>query len=228
MKAAWSAEGILDYDRFMAEIEPLLITKTYASPGPSAMTCLACHGDASNVAYSSYPLTAGQSRRNFLETARRVKLDQPDVSLVLLKPLAIAAGGVPHGVVANDGGKQFSNTTTDQSYRAILEWVTDATRSSVGARVVRTDPHPNPFRTRTDLVYFLTTEALSAEVKIFTEGGHEVRRYPGTANVGANRVNWDGRDEAGEPLPTGVYFYSVKARFRDGTSIKTGRCVYTP
>ncbi len=180
------------------------------------------------MAYSTYSLVMGDSRHNFIQSARRIKLDQPDVSLILLKPLAIAAGGVAHGMNANDGGKQFSNTTTDASYTAIFNWITDATRASVGARVIRTEPYPNPFRFNTNIVYFLTTEALNAEVAIFTESGYEVRRYLGTTNVGANRVMLDGRDEENEPLPTGVYFYLVRAQFQDGTSVKTGRCVFTP
>jgi hypothetical protein len=225
---AWAKQGILDYNRFMTEIEPLLLTKTYASPGPAPMTCVACHGDPTNVAFSTYPMVVGQSRANFIETARRVKLDQPDVSLVLLKPLATAAGGVSHGLSANNGGKQFANTTTDIAYQTILNWIADASKSSVGARVIRTEPYPNPFRFSTELVYFLTTEAQSVDVKVFTEGGHEVRDFTGTTNVGANRVTWNGRDENNEPLQTGVYFYLVKAHFEDGTSMKTGRCVYMP
>lgn len=226
--SARSQEGILDYDRFMSEIEPLLLTETYASPGPTPMTCYACHGDVNNVAFSTFPLVVGDSRANFTEAARRIKLDQPDTSLLLLKPLAIAAGGVSHGVVANDGGKQFANTTTDDAYITIANWIADATRASVGARVIRTEPYPNPFRYHTDIVYFLTTEALDVTVRIFTEGGHEVQSYDGTTNVGANRVRWDGRDKEALALPTGVYFYLVKAHFTDDTSTKTGRIVYTP
>ncbi len=225
---AWSKQGILDYNRFMSEIEPLLLTKTYASPGPTPMTCVACHGDPMNVAFSTYPLVVGQSRANFIETARNIKLDQPDVSLLLLKPLAIAAGGLPHGLNADDGGKQFANTTTDVSYTTILNWIADASQSSVGARVIRTEPYPNPFRFSTEIVYFLTTTAQSADVTIFAEDGHQVQHFTGTTNVGANRVTWNGRDKNFEPLPTGVYFYLVKAQFEDGASTKTGRCVYTP
>src|SRR5262249_38965118 len=150
-----------DYNRFMSEIEPLLLTKTYASPGPAPMTCLACHGDPTNIAFSTYPLVMGQSRANFIATARVVKLDQPEVSLLLLKPLATAAGGVSHGLNANDGGKQFTDTTSDINYQTILNWIADGSKSTVGARISKTEPYPNPFRVSTDIVYFLTTTAQS-------------------------------------------------------------------
>lgn len=222
----WSAEGILDYERFRNQIEPLLLTQTYTSPAAGA-TCFSCHGSSSNAAYTAFPLVSGQTRTNYLESARRVEIDAPDTSLLLLKPLAIAAGGVFHGP-ANGGGEQFANTTTDQSYTAIYNWIADATRANEGARISKTHAYPTPFRTRTNIVYFLTTEALEVDVRIFAYDGTEVRHYEGTTNIGANQVEWDGRRSDIEPLATGVYFYSIKARFDDGTFVKTGRCVYTP
>lgn len=223
---SWSAEGILDYERFRTQIEPLLLTRTYASP-VAGTTCFSCHGSTSNAAYTAFPLTNGQTRSNYSEAARRVTLDRPDTSLLLLKPLAIAAGGTFHGP-ANSGGEQFSNTTTDTAYTAIFNWIVDATRASQGARISQTHAYPTPFRTTTNIVYFLTTEALEVDVRIFTYSGTEVQHYEGTTNIGANQVEWDGRADDLEPLSTGVYFYSIKARFDDGTFVKTGRCVYTP
>jgi hypothetical protein len=222
-----AAEGILDYDRFMRDIEPIITTRTFTSPGPTPMTCVSCHGVSTHPAFTAYPIVVGQSRDNFTETARRVSVADPDVSLLLLKPLALAAGGVPHGVAANDGGEQFP-TTQDSTYATIQQWIVDATRASVGARVSRSAAYPNPFRFNTNIVYFLTTEALDVEVTLFSMEGRVLRRYPGTTHVGANLVNWDGRDADLEPLPTGVYVYSIRARFEDGTFVHKGSCVYTP
>jgi hypothetical protein len=222
-----AAQGILDYNRFMKDIEPLLLTKTYNSPAPGT-TCISCHGDLSNPASSTFTLVVGRSRDNFINIAREIKLDQPDVSLVLLKPLQIAAGGVPHGITANDGGKQFQNTTSDQNYITIRNWIVDATRSSIGARITRTEPYPNPFRYHTDIVYILTTSARHVSVTVYSQDGHTIRSFDGPSLVGGNRVQWDGRDGAGDPVPTGIYFYNVKAEFEDGTAAKTGTCVFTP
>ena len=224
---AQAAQGVLDYDRFMREIQPLLLTQTYNSPAPGT-TCFSCHGDPANAGYAGFPLYQGRPRDNFISTAREVKLDQPDVSLVLIKPLQIAAGGVPHGLTANDGGKQFQNTTSDPNYITIRNWIVDAVHSSVGARITRTEPYPNPFRFETDIVYILTATALSVKVSIYSQDGHTLRTFTGTGLVGANRVHWDGRDGDDNPLPTGLYFYNVKATFDDGTATKAGKCVYTP
>jgi hypothetical protein len=226
-QAVWGAQGVLDYERFMRDIQPLLLTRQYTSPA-AGTTCFSCHGSTSTAAFDAFPLFQDRPRDNFISTAREVKLDQPDTSLVLLKPLALAAGGVPHGEFGNDGGEQFQNTTTDTAYAAIRNWIVDATRSSIGARVTRTEPYPNPFRFTTEIVYILSTEAREVKVTLFTSSGHALRSFTGSGLVGANRVTWDGRDEDNEPLPTGIYFYTVKATFDDGTAVKAGKCVYTP
>ncbi len=223
----WAANGILDYDRFMRDIEPIITTTTFSSPGPTQMSCFSCHGISTHAAYTAFPLVLGQSRANFTEAARQVSIEDPDVSLLLLKPLALAAGGVPHGQLANDGGEQFS-TTQSAHFRVIQQWIVDATRASVGARVTRSAAYPNPFRAETKIVYFLTTEAIETEVTLFSMEGRVLRRYDGTTRVGANFVTWDGRDEELEPLPTGVYVYQVRAKFDDGTFVHKGSCVYTP
>lgn len=223
-----AAEGILDYNRFMRDIEPIITTTTFAGVGASSTSCLSCHGDTSHAAYATYPLVLGQSRDNFTQTAQRIDLNDPDTSLLLQVPLALAAGGTAsHAPGLKGSGEQFPNTQ-DHNYRVIQQWITDATQSSVGARVSRSEAYPNPFRFDTKIVYILTTPAIETEVSIFSMEGRLLRRYPGTSRVGANYVTWDGRDSDLEPLPTGVYFYSIKARFSTGTYVHKGSCVYTP
>ncbi len=227
-RATQAADGILDYERFMSEIEPLLTTTTYASPGPGLMSCYDCHGISSHPAFTVYPLFRGQPRRNFTETVREITIDNPDTSVLLLKPLHEAAGGIQHGTdTIKSGGRQFPNVD-DDTYQIILNWIYDATRANKGARITKTQPHPNPFRYYTDIVYFLSTPANKVTVTLYTSSGHEIQSFPGTGVVGANKIRWNGRDEVGDPMPTGVYFYSVKAQFDDGEIVSTGRCVYTP
>jgi len=222
---AHCSEGVLNYDKFVKDIEPLFLTQTYNSPSPGT-TCLTCHGDPMNVAYSTFPLVLGQPRANFNNVAAHVSIEAPDLSHVLLKPLPIAAGGLAHGV-SDSAGHQFTGFN-DPHYLTILHWIIEARTASVGARIIKTEPHPNPFRYYVDIVYFLTTAALDAEVKIYSSDGTSITTLPGTTNVGANRVRWDGRSPDNEEMPTGLYFYTVKARFDDGTSTVKGRCVYTP
>ena len=223
-----AAEGILDYNRFMNEIEPLLTTKTYPSPSSvTPMSCVACHGVSTNTAYTAFPLIPGQPRANFTETAARISLSDPDESLILLKPLDLSAGGLPHGDGGSKtGGEQFRDTQ-DADYQTILQWILEA-KQSRSARITQTEPHPNPFRYSTEIVYYLSTRALDVEVLVFAGSGEEIRRFAGTTVVGANRVTWDGRDGEYEPVATGVYFYVVKAQFEDGLVKKNGVVIYAP
>ena len=200
----------------------MLLQTTYANPGPTPMTCFACHGDPTHAAFTEFPLFSDQPRRNFQESARQVEIENPPISPLLLKPLSLAAGGVVHA-----GGEQFLNSQTSQ-YQTILNWVLDAKNSTIGATVSKSIPHPNPFRFFTDIVYFLTTEAKKVDLSVFAFDGKEIRKYEGTTNVGANRVRWDGRDKDNEPLQTGVYFYTVVAEFDDGTVVHKGQVVFTP
>ncbi len=226
MLPANGAEGILDYNRFMSEIEPILTTTQFASPS-AGTKCIDCHGSPAHAAYTVFPLITGQSRANFIATGDEVDVENPSVSLLLRKPLLLAGGGTSgHGTSGVNGGKPFDNSE-DDDYQTIINWIIEASAGK-RARITQTDPHPNPFRYYTDIVYFLSSDALSVNVSIFTNNGHQLRSLDGTNLVGANRVRWDGRDEFGEPLPTGLYFYRVKAEFRNDTVVKNGRIIYTP
>ncbi len=71
---------------------------------------------------------------------------------------------------------------------------------------------PNPFSQTAAITYRITragkTEALVVDVT-----GRAVRRLrSGDVEAGTHTIAWDGRDEAGRPLPAGVYFYSVECR----------------
>jgi len=68
---------------------------------------------------------------------------------------------------------------------------------------------PNPFNPSTTIGFELLSEGL-VRLDVFDVAGRQVRQladrvYPS----GAHRVNWDGRDDSGETLSAGVYFYRL-------------------
>ncbi len=75
--------------------------------------------------------------------------------------------------------------------------------------------YPNPFTTNTDF-YFehnLPDQDLQVRVQIFTVSGRSVKTIDGFYNSKGFRVgpiNWDGRDEFGDPLAKGAYVYQLK------------------
>ncbi len=105
----------LDLAFFVAKVQP-----TYK------LQCVGCHGGTSNAG-RKFPLQVpnlgtyddGQTLRDYLESARRVRSGKPDESLLLRKAL-----GQGHG-----GGKQFAPESPD--HRAFLEWINGATLPAV-------------------------------------------------------------------------------------------------
>ena len=68
---------------------------------------------------------------------------------------------------------------------------------------------PNPFRTGTSLRFELP-RAGQVDVRIFDTAGRLVRRLGGSLPAGPNALEWNGRDESGNPAPSGVLFWEVE------------------
>jgi len=69
--------------------------------------------------------------------------------------------------------------------------------------------HPNPFNPKTR-ISFMAPETGSARLEVFDLSGRSVAvLVDGPVAAGINSVDWDGRDQAGTPQPSGVYFTRV-------------------
>jgi hypothetical protein len=79
---------------------------------------------------------------------------------------------------------------------------------------------PNPFRAGTS-IRFVTPGAGPVAIRVFDAAGRLVRRLDDHLAAGPHEVRWDGRDEEGRAVPSGVLFYEVSA---NGTRLK-GRMV---
>ena len=67
-------------------------------------------------------------------------------------------------------------------------------------------PHPNPFNPRTQLRYEIAAEG-DVGVLIYDTRGRLVRRlFAGRLSAGPGFFTWDGRDDAGNSMPSGCYF----------------------
>lgn len=84
---------------------------------------------------------------------------------------------------------------------------------------------PNPMVGSTELQFRLPAPlaragALAVALTLFDLQGREVRRVDaGTLSVGVQSILWDGRDDAGEQVRAGAYFYRLEA----GAAAETGR-----
>ncbi len=71
--------------------------------------------------------------------------------------------------------------------------------------------YPNPFNPSTRMEFTLLTDA-SVSLDVFNALGQKVRSlYNGRALAGSTKLTWDGKDDRGIQLPTGVYLYRMAA-----------------
>ncbi|MCB9466156.1 MAG: T9SS type A sorting domain-containing protein [Candidatus Eisenbacteria bacterium] len=69
---------------------------------------------------------------------------------------------------------------------------------------------PNPFTPSTTIRYALPAPGV-AQVVIYDSAGRVARTLDRThRDAGVHQVAWDGRDDRGEPLPAGAYFYELQ------------------
>jgi len=77
--------------------------------------------------------------------------------------------------------------------------------------------NPNPFNPKTSIRFSLD-ESGPASLTIFDISGRAVRKLlHGTAAAGSHTIAWDGRDDAGRALPSGIYLYRLDADRRSDT-----------
>ena len=68
---------------------------------------------------------------------------------------------------------------------------------------------PNPFNSQTVLAYFLHAPG-PARLEVFALTGQRVAvLHQGPQQPGYHRLHWDGRDDAGRPLASGMYLYRL-------------------
>jgi hypothetical protein len=90
--------------------------------------------------------------------------------------------------------------------------VPDGGRASVTAAPARfLEPNvPNPFCPLTTITYMLP-EAGMTRLAVYEAGGRRVRELMAAAEApGHHMVVWDGRDDHGRPVASGVYFYRLE------------------
>ena len=97
------------YEQFVATVEPVLQRHGCDAGGD-------CHGGGPRGALELSPAGAKNTQFDFEQVSLQVRPAAPDSSPILTKPLALAAGGEPHGV------KPFASTS-DTDYVAIRAWI---------------------------------------------------------------------------------------------------------
>lgn len=99
----------LSFEEFEQSVEPML-TRLGCDAGGD------CHGGGIRGSFELSPQGAKDAQFDFDQTALQVWAEPRESSPILTEPLALVAGGTPHGV------KPF-DSTNDPDYQALLQWV---------------------------------------------------------------------------------------------------------
>ena len=86
------------------------------------------------------------------------------------------------------------------------------TVTTVPVKAQLNDCYPNPFNPQT-LISFDMPAAGNARLEIYSLAGKRVATLvSGEVGAGRHEEVWYGRDDAGRPVPSGVYFYRLETR----------------
>jgi hypothetical protein len=116
-----------------------------------------------------------------------------------------------------NGAKLVSVVAVDREGRDLATTITNKVAPSAFALH---PAYPNPFNPYTNLSFTLPN-AMAYKMNIYNVAGQLVRSYEGMGNVGLNVITWDGKDNLGNAVSSGVYFY----KFSAGTYTATNKMV---
>jgi len=105
------------------------------------------------------------------------------------------------------------DTILDAGYWRTLWRITSVPRRSLvkEPRNSLSQNHPNPFNPSTTIC-FTVAKTSKVELRVFNLRGQVVRSLVSRmVPQGKHRVVWDGRNEEGKPVSSGVYFYHLRA-----------------
>jgi hypothetical protein len=117
-------------------------------------------------------------------------------------------------VLAKDASNNFFDTT---SYRQIFYVYNDPDLRQVYN-------YPNPFKDDTYFTFELrgVNPPEEFKIRVFSIAGRLIREInipPSSLQIGFNKIYWDGRDQDGDEIANGLYFYKIISK--QGDEIKT-------
>ncbi len=90
--------------------------------------------------------------------------------------------------------------------------VTGASETSSSLQFELGPARPNPFGGRTRVTYAIPEDGVRVAIRVFDVSGRLVKTLAeGVGTAGRHTVEWNGRDENGNTVASGVYFYRMNA-----------------
>jgi flagellar hook assembly protein FlgD len=81
---------------------------------------------------------------------------------------------------------------------------------------------PNPFNPTTTIVFTLPGDGSPAQLVVYDVSGRHIRTlFAGTSDGAEHTIDWNGRNDAGEEVATGIYLVRLQA----GSEAKSAKLV---
>ncbi|MCP4704876.1 MAG: T9SS type A sorting domain-containing protein [candidate division Zixibacteria bacterium] len=107
-----------------------------------------------------------------------------------------------------DGSIRLTDAHFAGYYGEMLK--TEFANSALPGNFVLAQNYPNPFNPSTSIDLTVPV-ACDWEIEIFNTAGQIVRTFDGTTEPGTVSVIWDGYNQYGQSVASGIYFYRVNA-----------------
>jgi cytochrome c553 len=214
---------------------PVYLSQSAGGDGMAAISCVGCHGNAENNSpdnpdwpQSGYGAGLRQHHHNAGVTSCAGCHDDaspanftpaPEGTL----PVYYADPGNGHPMIPTDacnqdGSENFAGAPEGLDNDGDLlydgadgDCSSTAAPDGPAARSLLAQNHPNPFNPETVIGYSLA-EPGRARLVVYTVDGEVVRTLVDSHHdrAAAYTVRWHGRDDAGNPVASGVYFYRLE------------------
>jgi hypothetical protein len=114
--------------------------------------------------------------------------------------------------VDSDSLTTYANSSQPQP--RLIRWQTTAVGSrenDLPTTFSFSQNYPNPFNPAT-IIEFALPKSTCVSIRIFDVVGSEIRMVlDETLGSGYHKARWDGKDAAGNAVPSGVYFFKMQA-----------------
>ena len=121
-------------------------------------------------------------------------------------------------LATNARGDMFAGTSGNGVFRAQLATGVKETASAIPAAFMLAQNHPNPFSANgtfgnpSTVIKYELPQAVEVQLAIFDLTGRRVRTLvQQQQQAGQYEVIWDGRNEQGEAIASGLYIYQIRA-----------------
>ena len=130
---------------------------------------------------------------------------------------ALQKANVPSQLVLIPNAQHGTGMFSDKYFKMMIDFFTttsgitavDVKESNNSSKFSISSNYPNPFNPSTTIEYSLKVDS-KIEIKIFDNLGRLVRSlFNGQSTYGTHFLTWDGRDDNGKQLSSGLYYYQI-------------------